>query len=114
MPQSFCGADPWSAADALVGFFPSHDFDSMATAGPGGPARTWRSAPRLMQIGVDHEKYAALGNPACHAAPTFLWAASVLTSRPYEPASDQPDPSQHQKQRPRLGRGTCRRVIEPS
>src|SRR5580698_7333350 len=61
MTSELLWGGPWSVADALLGFFPSRDFDSMAAAGPGGPARTWRSAPRLMQIGVDHEKYAALG-----------------------------------------------------
>src|ERR1700683_4634862 len=67
MTSELLWGGPWCAAEALLGFFPSRDFDSMAAARPGGPARTWRSAPRLIQIGVDHEKYAALGILACHA-----------------------------------------------
>jgi hypothetical protein len=45
------GRTPWSAADALVGLELLHEPDFLGErAGPGGPARTRGSAPRLSNL----------------------------------------------------------------
>src|SRR5476649_2306161 len=66
-----CGADPWSAADALVGLPRADDSDSIwREAGPGGPARTGGPPHNLCRI-------RSLGKTKWH------WAECLPVSRSY-------------------------------